>query len=250
MMRNTGSIITGSLAYRFIQRDTEPWRPGDICIVTTFGSYHRVTRFLKAMFPAARVRHWDPPSGALRTSIFPYHGSTSMEATDFRVRIFQTRTHDVFYPLPFFTSTHLMNALTSDALVSAYPDLTFHQKGIYTNHAEFFTLRSTDHTSEELLDRDFQFFEDAKDASSLAAACRSYGACAKVDRFLGDRWTLVLPVGLESVREAAGVLESREVTAWRIGGSPCDNDHCFGFSSRSLITTLSWVENRPTGVFV
>ena len=114
-------------------------------------------------------------------------------------------------------------------------------KGININHADFSTLRIESHPTEDYLDQDFLSFDEAKDASALAADCRSYAACAKVDRFLGDRWSLVLPIGSHSVTEAAGVLEGKEVTAWRIGGSACGNGHCFGSRSRSIIATMSWV---------
>ncbi|KAK7685935.1 hypothetical protein QCA50_010744 [Cerrena zonata] len=131
MMRVTNTIITGATALHYLLRQPYNWESCEIDLIVCPAYIVDVTRFIMA-FP-----------GATRTSEFGLDGVDDYIQNDFGIGSTTTITTTMasfklvlssemspFHLLAHYWSTHVMNALTADSLVCAYPTLTLQRKGI------------------------------------------------------------------------------------------------------------------------
>ena len=113
-----------------------------------------------------------------------------------------------------------MNAITSDALYCAYPSLTLRSMGVRPAHVG---ESSTSPPAENI---GFTVFDHGCDVRDGSRGCTGFVACAKRQRFFGDRGTFVVPLGKGTVGEGIAPLGVMGTAAWRLGGKECGNVRC------------------------
>ena len=148
-----------------------------------------------------------------------------------------------FHPLPFLWGTHLMNALTSKACISAYPDLTLQEKSLIVNPA----VKGLQGFVERFKILGWTIYDSPREVSDVRDSCHQHVVCGRRDRMLGDRDTLIIPTSGQNHAKTWRCLSEGRTTSWRLGGRPCKNKECFMTSERSAKTFL-WVYNDILGI--
>ena len=235
MLRETGSIVSGSTALWFFFRTRTAWTPGDMDIVTPFSTFDNVVEHVMSLPGAAEV-YYKPDDYRL----LPGYGlRCRVQTNGGYIDIVQSRTASPFTIVSGYWSTHVMNALTADAFWSAYPAHTIRMLGIYN-----YTPMGGCYTSavEKHLERGFQISsEDSFDLGlDLTRSCDAYIGCPQRDRVWGDQFTLKLPLRHRSVEDLMSTLEGTFTAGWRLGAPGCGGDRCLlGTQYRSYC--LRWV---------
>ena len=238
MMRKTGAVITGTVALEFLWGEARGWSHGELEIVTRRGRFDEVWRYVEEHFGDGRTTDIVD----LRDNRFAvaYQTRAVIEGTGKTIKVFESVEEDPLYPIPFHWSTHMMNALGADVVVCPYPGLTLRGVGIYAQNGLGSLANLTRETIHREWQRGFRLFGRAQKRS-----CAENAACARQDRFMGDKWTMVVPLGQKSVREAAETLQGEQVTGWRLGGKTCGTSECFG-SRVQAWTSMLTLEDEDT----
>ena len=240
MMRQTGSIITGSTALHFLLRHPSHWTPGHVDIIAPKGEFEAVLQHimtetgahLKKSVNASQLgQDLDKKTGTVRL--------VSVETLFAKFTVRESATRSPFHPLPFHWATHLMNALTADACICAYPSLTLRNKTLITNKEYAYVTRE----SQRYRILGFTVFERARDLADVSDSCSDLLVCGKRERMIGDRHTLVVPAGGKNLRRTLTALGEGSTTCWKLGGEHCKNKVCF-MRGRREVDTSYWVYNR------
>ena len=239
MMRQTGSIITGLTALHFLLRHPSHWNPGHVDIIAPKGEFEVVLQHimtedgahLKKSIKASQLgEDLDKKTGTLRL--------VSVETSNAKFTVRESATRSPFHPLPFHWATHLMNALTADACICAYPCLTLRNKSLVTNKEYAYVTRE----SQRYSTLGFTVFERARDLADVSDTCSELLVCGKRERMVGDRHTLVVPTGCKSLQKTLARLGEGSTTCWKLGGEHCRNKICF-MRGRREVDTSYWVYN-------
>ena len=239
MMRSTGCIITGSTALHFLLRRPSNWKPGHVVIVAPVGQYEAVlnhimlergARLIKSVCMSEKGANSQLNTGTTRV----VHVHTHLA----KFIIKESATASPFHPLPFLWATHLMNAITADATICAYPTLTFFNKTLVTN-SEYGPL---EHEMRKYSRLGFTVFDNARELADVSNSCAEHVVCGKRERIVGDRYTLVVPTGGKNLHDTVLQLAEGRTTCWKLGGKHCRNRNCFMPGRREVATTY-WQYN-------
>ena len=151
----------------------------------------------------------------------------------------ESASRSAYHPLPFYWATHLMNALTADACICAYPTLTLRKKTVITNR-EYTSLSSEVQKYRSL---GFTVFENAREVADVRSSCADLLVCGKRERMIGDRHTLVVPTASKNLEQTLLELGKSRTTCWKLGGEHCRNQGCF-MRGRREVDTTHWLYNR------
>ncbi|KAK7677655.1 hypothetical protein QCA50_019346 [Cerrena zonata] len=236
MMRRTNSIISGQTALYFLLREVRPWKPASTDLLTTPTYFETALTFISGL------------PGASITYDSAVHNQHQLERTIPSLRMVRVTTpmaifdittsgeHSPFHPIAHYWSTLVMNALTADFVICAYPTLTFSRQGVIQfSHPPSPVIEKYKHCG-------FTLSTGRREAWDLTQSCSDFVACGSRDRYFGDKATLVFPIfaGVGDVDHSVMEKPDADVTtAWKLGGRPCGNAGCFVPSERVVITMTS-----------
>ena len=239
MMRETGCIITGSTALHFLLKRPRDWVPGHVDIITPKGQFSNVlnhilreggARLTDTVTASDIGQDLDQQTGTSRLA------KVQTDMAKFTVK--ESATLSPFHPIPFFWATHLMNALTSDACICAYPTLTLRKKTLVTNR-QYSVLQ---HEIRRYIAIGFTVFEKARHAADVSETCADHILCSKRERMIGDRYTFIIPTAGIGLRDTVADLAEGRTTCWKLGGEHCRNKTCFMRAQRQVESSF-WVYN-------
>ncbi|GJE85264.1 hypothetical protein PsYK624_013430 [Phanerochaete sordida] len=184
-MRNTGTVVSGSAALKWLLRTTQ-WENGDVdfyCPFDTFPSFVRTLLNLPGVALLANITpdNWD--------NMYPLrHGFCNyvvLASKTWKIDILRSITISPTHPLPYFHSTPVMNFVGADSFCVAYPRLTLRNRAVLRSYA----LRDKDITAvAKYMGRGFDYRDtaarwlDTHTNPSLALYCsqseRSFGDAA------------------------------------------------------------------------
>ncbi|KAK7683376.1 hypothetical protein QCA50_013638 [Cerrena zonata] len=232
MMKDTNTIISGSTALYFLLRQPSSWTPGDVDLIVSPTYFGTVVRFLTQL-PEGRI---ESPNRAYDS--YPNNNNVGFSkvlkvtTAHGRFDVIKSLEDSPFHPLAFYWGTHVMNAVTSDSFLCAYPSLTFHNKGAILSNP---LKKSAAAAVLKYEKRGFTFTAYGSHTREPTNACTDTVLCARRDRYFGDKETVVVhfssltPAGLEGPTLS---------TAWRLGGLACQNDQCFLPADHKVCTVL------------
>ena len=223
MMRRTNCVISGSAALWFLLSSPEDWSPNDLDLLAPESKFVDVVKFLTGLDGAEFQVATDAPE-------WPYHSEaysarTTITTPKGTLDVFKSCRESALFPIPYYWSTHLMNALTADALYCAYPALTLAGQGVHPAHAGAgHSLKSDD----SHCDQGFTTYQDVSEMWEVAesSTCLGMIACSRRQRFFGDDRTFVVPLGEGTVKSSVGWMAELGTAAWRLGGAGCGNERC------------------------
>ena len=221
VMRDTGSVISGSTALWYLMRMPDSWTPNDMDIVTPYSSFSDVLSYLMTLPGATLIDEQADDYRFLPGYCCRYRVRTTGGYID----ILQSRTDSPLTVITGYWSTHVMNAMSADAFWSAYPSLTLAGIGIYnlTPEGGSYTYAVERHGQ-----RGFRISsaDDFVHDIDLGRTCDGYSACPRLDRVWGDEFTLKMPLTHDSVGSLMDSLVGTHTVAWRLGTPGCGNFKC------------------------
>ena len=221
MMRETNCVISGSAALWFILGSPVEWTPRDLDILSPESKFATVVEFLTKLDGAVFHGAVEPPEDPHPSEA--YSARTIITTPKGTLDVLKSSRESALFPIPYYWSTHLMNALTADALYCAYPALTLNGQGVYPAHAGA-TLNLK---SERLHDRlGFSVYTDAGEIWEGKEGCLGMVTCSRRQRFFGDERTFVVPLGKGTVKTSVMWMAELGTAAWRLGGTGCGNERC------------------------
>ena len=244
MMDETGCIIMGSTALHFMLRHPVSWKPNHVDLVAPKGNFRAVLDFILSL-PGAEIRD-AAYAGENQGELAERRGISRMVKIGTPLAKFnvnESSTESPFHPLPFLWGTHLMNALTSKACLSAYPHLTLQEKTLVINP----DTKGLQSFVERYKILGWAIFDSPRQVADVRESCHQHVVCGRRDRMLGDRDTLIIPTSGQNHDQTWRHLSEGRTTCWRLGGRPCKNRECFMASERSAKTYL-WVYNDVLGM--
>ncbi|KAK7681748.1 hypothetical protein QCA50_015095 [Cerrena zonata] len=235
MMRHTNTIISGSTALYFLHRQPCTWTPGDTDIIVAPAHFDTTLRFIMAL-PGAVITY---DSRNVPAGLYQAIGATldrlvkittDMGAFD----VMMSREISPYHPITHYWTTLVMNALTADFFVCAYPTLTYSHRGAIQSHS------SRPVPLQKYINRGFTFFT-VGGQPDLHSSCATTIACSRRHRYFGDDNCLVFPIidGSPPLDMAnTQPLNFNISSAWQLGGRPCSNINCFIPIPRVALTMI------------
>ena len=140
------------------------------------------------------------------------------------IDIMRSKTVSALFPVAHYWATHVMNVLTADNFISAYPSATISGVGYFTTAPQHDAVHVA---IEKYRRRGFTLTSTRGDflVASHGAECDSI--CANVDRFFGDDKCLVVPIGDGRITWVEKKKHGAESVGWRLGGQACGTGTCF-----------------------
>ncbi|KAK7677653.1 hypothetical protein QCA50_019344 [Cerrena zonata] len=231
MMAETKAVISGSTALYFLLRQPSTWRPRDVDIIAVDGGYQKLLTFILSLPGAKVVSDTLDDTDGEEVDSYPYGGLRRLVKvhTDMaRFDVIESTGSVAYNAIVHYWGTHVMNAMTADSILCAYPTLTLAQKAIQVRYA------ATGNPVAKYRKRGFKILDKDFRAVDLSMTCHNSVLCSSRDRYFGDEATLIIPVkGLLTSPGDAVVGESApvRVSAWRMGGRGCGTSNCYLSSS-------------------
>lgn len=221
-LRSSGAIITGDFALWFIQQFPHSWSPQILEIVVSPEHYTSFVGNLDLL--DVTVSTSGPRRPATRALGRPAYLYSHVVRCGLRsIVIYMSREDDVFAAIPRHLGTHLMNALSADLLVVAYPALSLLNRSLYP------FVMPPDYLQRQMGSYSLRGVTGVfrgSDLEDLSGGCWGSVLCAKTDRKVGDDETMVVQIGRGNmVKDFQRVRSS--VAYWRLGGKECGNSECF-----------------------
>ena len=236
MLRDTGSVVSGSTALWFLLRKPTSWTPNDMDIVTPYSQYDDVLAYLMSLPGAVHV-HYVPDDYRYLPG---YYGRRRIDIAGHVIDVVQSRTESPFTVVTGYWSTHLMNALTADAFWSAYPSHTMRMTGIvnWTPKGGCYSIAMEKHQQ-----RGFSLDSTSRPAIGvdLTSTCDGYIGCPRRDRVWGDEFTLKIPLLHSSASDLIKSLPGTLTAGWYLGTSGCGNARCL-LSSTYRSYCMQWID--------
>ena len=227
MMKDTGAVISGSMALHFVLRRPKSWNPGDMDLIAPKSRFAEVLDYVKTL-PGASVTMDITSKDNARYPMqeVGFRRVVKVSTAQGAIDVIQSKTESALYPIPFYWGTHVMNALTWEACICAYPSLTL-------NHLAYVTARR-DHPSTALamakyVARGFTvLFEGRREQEVLRTAGYTTcgNTCGNVTRYFGDGDCLTVAIADGKLVWVRLRLEAMTV-GWRLGGKGCGSRKCF-----------------------
>ena len=188
LMRNTGSVISGSTAL-YLVCASPPWFPNDVDLYVTFDEFHPVVKALQEEQGAAIV---DPAQLHAR-----YEGAEGicgfvrLRTDRGHIEVIRSSSDSALYPVALFWTTLLMNVVAADFVCIPYPELTMRGRGLveFREYSDKETLALAKYAQ-----RGFEFrrsaagWEDTTDMKN--AGCFEW-SCVNRARYFGDGGCLI-----------------------------------------------------------
>ena len=223
MMRKRDCIISGSGALWVLLGNPGDWKPLELDVMTREDNFFQVVDEIRRMVDATSLS-LDRVASPLQA----FKSRAEIGTANGTVHVLRSRYDCALSPIPFYSSTHLMNALTGDALYCAYPSLTLSGRGVRPVHWDGSREGSA---SKALGFNVHQYGRDLRDGSR---GCTGFVACSKRQRFFGDRGTWIVPMGKGTVEDMVAPLRIMGTGAWRLGGPGCGNRQWTAFAAGML----------------
>ncbi|KAK7685967.1 hypothetical protein QCA50_010777 [Cerrena zonata] len=255
MMLDTGAVISGSTALYFLLRQPLGWKPDDVDIIAAGAAYEILLAFILTLpgavvlsdtFDDKREEGQGPYDDA-----YPYAGLKRLVRVSTAMARFDVIHSSGSVPsnaITHYWGSHVMNAITADSVLCAYPTLTLAYKAMQIRAAV-----GGDPVT-KYRKRGFEVFARGHSTANLAHTHYDSVTCASRDRYFGDDATLIVPIRQPS-HSAERTVHKREqngstyqVSAWRLGGPACGTAECYlaSFSHFEEITVISGkAQRRP-----
>ncbi|KAK7675918.1 hypothetical protein QCA50_021151 [Cerrena zonata] len=234
MMRDTNCIISGSTALHFLLREPSSWTPGDTDILVAPAYFDTTLRFILAL-PGAAITYdsQNVPPGVYHSINATLKRLVKVTTNMTTFDVMMSKERSPYHPVVHYWTTLVMNALTADFFVCAYPTLTFSHRGAMK---KYFPPPSP---FEKYIERGFTFFAPGKHLDG-SLSCTTSIACPRRQRYFGDDYCLVFPFVSAAHVDKLGteLADSNMTSAWQLGGSPCNNIDCFLATPRIAVTMI------------
>ncbi|KAK7680606.1 hypothetical protein QCA50_016388 [Cerrena zonata] len=225
MMRRTNTIISGSTALYFLLRSPCTWTPGDTDILVSPAHFDTALDFIMAL-PGATITYDSrkAPPGTYQAIRPNFQCLVKVTTLMTKFDVMMSREASPYHSVAHYWTTLVMNALTADFFVCAYPFLTFSHRGAmksrYVPPAPF----------EKYTSRGFQLFTPGGPPAQPNQSCARFIACSRCQHYFGDDDCLVFPIIDDDVSPSGNDTKTVQLnitTAWQLGGKPCGNIACF-----------------------
>ena len=239
MMRTTRSIISGSTALHHVLRWPTAWKPGDVDLLVPNHRFVEAVHFILAIQGATIVNeHHEEYEGYATGFVHIVQVQTPLAKFD----IVQSPDRSPFRPIAHYYGTHVMNAITSDLVICAYPSMTFEGHSFVTPRRHQQILNpSTVRAIEKYTQRGFKFINRDPQPSHFGQACSTCITCPIRNRAFGDQYCLITPNTHTPVQTVLQFMDEFSTTAWKLGGKPCGNPSCY-IQGYHTVTTTTWGE--------
>lgn len=237
ILRNSRSVVSGSVALHFILDNPSSWNPGDCDVYVPAGSAFVVIDYLRhhegyQFRNRSRQEHY----GNLHfpSSLPAIMSIERLQRPDGkRIDVIESSTASALYPLPFFWSSHLVNYISADSICVTFPILTFQKRCLLfpgSNH----TSTALQAKYEERGFRVSSFLENTSEEVQAAYprmhdGCDDNPYCPHRFRFFGDEWCMQIVFDEEAGRTFGVDINS---PFWRYGGRLCGG--CSGTSDTTI----------------
>ena len=221
LLRETGSVISGSTALWYFMRMPTAWTPGDMDIVTPYTSFDTITTHILTL-PGTTIVDEQFDDYRLLPG---YYGRHRVHTPGGYIDIIQSHTPSPFTVISGYWSTHVMNALSADACWSAYPSLTIKGIGVlnFTPNGGCYTSSFDKHRQRGF---SIKTADDTPISPALRHNCDTYSACPHRDRVWGDQYTMAFPLSHQSISHLMDSLTGTYTAGWRLGTYGCGNAKC------------------------
>lgn len=226
VMDVTGTIISGSNALRFADRQAV-WVPNDIDFYCTPRGFRIFCTYLEEYLGAVLIDEKINKQGAYSFNGFAQR--RRYKAPMATVDVMCSTTSSALYPLTFFHSTLVMNALSANSICIAYPKDVAERTGTRS----IYGLGSCgDAAVEKYESRGYQLLSTLFQKGAEEDAEEE--KCSDRHRYFGDIHCLTIPFTPEMrprVRQRGPVGRTKWTAGWSLGGPSCDNvlcDDCSG----------------------
>ncbi|KAK7677672.1 hypothetical protein QCA50_019363 [Cerrena zonata] len=231
MMASTNAVISGSTALHFLLREPSTWKPQDVDIIAVEAGYDKMLLFILSLPGAQVVSDTLDETGGEEIDSHPYGGlrrlvkvHTNMAKFDVIESVGSIPYNTIIH----YWGTHVMNAITADTILCAYPTLTLSQKVVQVRYA------ATGNPVAKYQERGFHVLDRRLQNLTLSHGCENSVLCSSRNRYFGDEDTLVVAVPGVVARAATDNVNANQgdrVSAWRIGGLACGTTNCYVSSS-------------------
>ncbi|KZT08016.1 uncharacterized protein LAESUDRAFT_607129, partial [Laetiporus sulphureus 93-53] len=125
MQRETGTVISGSVALRILDTDAA-WKPNDYDLYVRHSQWERVLHYLCTLNGNVLETVIDGTGEETYESPYPWLNQgidrmAKIRGPHANIDLMRSRNESALYPICFFWSTIVMNILTADEIISAYP---------------------------------------------------------------------------------------------------------------------------------
>ena len=245
MMRTTRSIISGSTALHHVLRWPATWKPGDVDILVPHHRFAEVVQFVLAIEGAIIINEFHEEYEGYATGFVHIVQVQTLLA---KFDIIQSPDRSPFRPIAHYYGTHVMNAITSDLVISAYPSLTFEGHSfLIPRRTQQVPDLSTVRAMEKYIQRGFTFINREPQGSHFGQACSTRITCPNRNRSFGDQYCLIVPNTHTSMQTLFGFMDEFCTTAWKLGARPCGNPRCYVRGYHTVATT-TWGEVKRLSV--
>lgn len=223
-MTVTNTVLSGSNALRFADR-TAQWIPSDFDFYTSKFGFDGFCFFLEHYLGALLTDHTE---GSANSPIYGQDGAfiarNRYQLGQKNIDVMRSATPSPLYPLTQFHSTLVMNAISPQSLVIAYPAHIADRRGLLTMHSQRVSARTAAAKYEsrgyQLMPWDCSDFagEDLRDSST----------CTNYRRYFGDEQCLTVPFSpcVNRVNEHGPIETHKWSAGWILGGRPCGDSLC------------------------
>ncbi|TEB16196.1 hypothetical protein FA13DRAFT_1650826 [Coprinellus micaceus] len=148
MMRSTGAILSGSAALQVVSPSLS-WKPSDLDFYCGFndvqdviycfaGESYEVSMAFDAPYDCKKFYTYAPASARPTNFEARFRSNSCIQKvytlvhreSEITINVIQSRSPASAAPLAFFHSTLVMNFVSADGVVCAYPDLTLSSQGM------------------------------------------------------------------------------------------------------------------------
>ncbi|KAK7680605.1 hypothetical protein QCA50_016387 [Cerrena zonata] len=231
MMARTSAVISGSTTLHFLLREPSSWKPQDIDIIAVGAGYDRMLLFILSLPGAQVVSDTLDETGGEEIDSHLYGGLrrlVKVHTNMAKFNVIESVGSIVYNTIAHYWGTHVMNAITADTILCAYPTLTLSHKVIQVRYA------ATGNPVAKYQERGFHILNRRLRDLTLSDSCEDSVLCSSRNRYFGDKDTLVVAVpGVVTTAASHNVdaNQSGRVSAWKLGGLACGTTDCYLSSS-------------------
>lgn len=237
-MRDTGTVLSGSRALAFLDRQSD-WMANDSDFYCSFHGYDEFCRYFIINLDAVVISRTNGPEAYADQPadgvIHPRFDTGILEVLKLRlpngkmVDIIQSSSPSSLLPISLFHSTLVMNFCSADGFCIAYPTTLFFRMSIISPDA---LGPNVCPILNKYVHRGYELFASAKELWGLeadATACIPDGYCPAMLRYFGDNNCLMFP--FEASRLVVPCLWRRTfpmsaTVSWQFGGDRCPARRC------------------------
>lgn len=224
VMDVTGTVLSGSNALRFADRKSL-WIPNDFDFYCNGRGFLIFCAFLETYLGAELLEVHSDDSGHIP---YPLKGVVEMrryQTSLTRLDVMCSASPSALYPLTFFHSTLVMNAISANSICIAYPQHVVDRSGLLSMHGMGDIAREAAEKYEtrgyQLVAHDFHHADDGGFAQG--------SGCGRRHRYFGDEFCLTIPFApliMPAVKSQSRFARSKWTAGWTLGGASCGEFMC------------------------